>query len=80
MSARLIEAVREHLRKRRDAHEPPPKVTERSARSDLYGGPRTIDVSPRNPPTTTHAPAVGEPAGARGHCEQESGDVGTQSS
>ena len=45
---RLVELVRDALRSRE--REPGPRVTERSARADLYGGARTIDVAPRTVP------------------------------
>jgi hypothetical protein len=73
MTGRLIAVVRAALSKRDRRHEPAAKVTERSAQSDLYGWPRSIDVAPRTPPPlTTHAPSsVAEPGGARGEYEQE---------
>ncbi len=60
---RLVELVRDALRSRE--REPGPRVTERSARSDLYGGPRTIDVSPRTVPVLNETRPQSVAAGGR---------------
>jgi hypothetical protein len=81
MTGRLIAVVRGVLSKRDRRHEPAAKVTERSAQSDLYGWPRSIDVAPRTPPpSTTHAPKLGKAGGARGDYERESDGESTESS
>jgi hypothetical protein len=77
---RLITLVRAALSKRDRQHDPAARVTERSARSDLYGAPRSIDVAPRTAPSTTHAPSVADPDEARDHYEREFGGEGPESS